>query len=104
MWWVAAPIQFLFALTVCTRWVVHPRSIQLMTPQMFIPVVGLSLVPIAGAGLGFAEIGERKRHHLLVFDFFFFKRMVVFWSCPGVLDCIVWSANASTVLFRFSSC
>ena len=68
LWWIGSPIQALFALTVCTRWVVYPRDIKLMTPQMFIPVVGLSLVPIAGAGLGFKEIG-----------WLFFGVALVFW-------------------------
>jgi len=58
LWWIGTPMQLLLALIIATRWMLRSRSLQEMTPHMFLPVVGLSLVPIAGAPLRLEEIGN----------------------------------------------
>jgi tellurite resistance protein TehA-like permease len=68
LWWVGTPMQLLLALIISTRWMLRSRSLQEMTPHMFLPVVGLSLVPIAGAPLRLGEIG-----------YLFFGVSFIFW-------------------------
>lgn len=68
IWWVATPVQFLLALIIATRWVLNTRLLAQMTPHMFLPVVGLALIPIAGTALGFRDIGA-----------LFFGVSLVFW-------------------------
>lgn len=57
VWWVASSGQTLLALLVCSEWTVKPRSLEFLVPQMFLPVVGLSLIPIGGASLGYRSLG-----------------------------------------------
>lgn len=68
IWWVATPFQTFLALYITTQWVISPRTLQNTTPHMFLPVVGLALIPISGASFGFAVLG-----------YLFFGTAMLFW-------------------------
>lgn len=69
LWVVGSSLQFLFTLSVLTRWIHHPDfTVGHSTPAWFIPVVGNILVPVAGVQLGFTEL-----------SWLFFSLGLVFW-------------------------
>jgi tellurite resistance protein len=76
LWWMGTPVQLLLALVIATRWMLNPRQLSEMTPHMFLPVVGLALIPIAGGPVGFSEIG-----------YLFFGVSFIFWI---VLFTLLW--------------
>ncbi len=86
LWWVGTPVQLLFALVISTRWMLRTRQLQEMTPHMFLPVVGLSLVPIAGGPLRFLELG-----------YLFFGVSFIFWI--GKREVEIWSKFADIYSF-----
>ncbi len=85
VWWIATPFQSLLAVLIASQWVMQPRSLQELVPHMFLPVVGLALVPISGVALGFRTIGALYWGTSFVFWVLLFTQLMQRLFFLGVL-------------------
>lgn len=76
-----------FAEHFLSQWVMRPRELAVMTPHMFLPVVGLALIPIGGASLGFKPLGTLLFGVSMVFWVMLFTMMLQRLFFLGVLPC-----------------
>lgn len=82
LWIIWVIIQFIFAIILLRRWILHEQDIKTMNPLWFLPIVWNLLIPIAWVPLWFIEL-----------SWFFFSIWLVMWI-------IIFSVIMNRIIFH----